>query len=339
VLGLEISHQPKLVSSEIAALWSQYQNDTAAICINKHMLENLKDQEIKIIFQNAISLSEQHLEKIKEFLTAEDFPVPIGFTENDWIPNTEPLFSDNLCLYYINIMSLHGCHGYSGALTTCTRQDVRQYFTQCISETVDLVNRTKDLMLEKGLYARPPAILPPERADFVKNDQFIAGWLGDVRPLSCIEITDIYFNLKKSILAKAMTLAFSQVIKNKKIRKFLSEAMETKDNHIKTFYEVLNQEHLPAPPTFDAEVTDSTNSPFSEKLIMFHVGFLFTTAMIYYGTGWASSPRKDLSPKYMAAIADDAKIGKEWMDLMIDNQWLEEPPMAEDRQKLNMSKK
>lgn len=334
---MENNHNTMLVSSEIAALWSQYQNDTAGMCINKHMLKHLKDQEIKDIFQHAISLSEQHIEKIKEFLKAEGFPIPIGFSENDEIPETGALFSDKLCLFYLNIMSIHGCHGYSGALTTCTRQDIREYYTHCLSSAVDLCNRTKDLMLEKGIYARPPAILPPERSEFVKDDQFLTGWFGDVRALSCIEIADIYFNLKKSILAKAVTMAFSQVVKDKKIRKFLLEAVETKDKHIKIFYEVLNQENLPSPPTFDAEITDSTNSPFSEKLIMFHVGFLFTTAMIYYGTGWASSPRRDLSPKYLDAITDDAQIGKKWMDLMLEKEWLEQPPLAEDRKNLATS--
>lgn len=331
---LESSHKTNLVSSEIAALWSQYQNDTAALCINKYMLKYLKDKEIRDIFQHSIFLSEQHIEKIKEFLTDEGFPIPIGFTENDVVPDAGPLFSDKLCLYYLNIMSIYGCHGYSGALTTCVRQDIREYFTQCISSTVDLCNRSKDSMLEKGIYTRPPAVLPPERADFVKDDQFLAGWFGDIRPLSCIEITDLYFNLKKSILAKAFTIGFSQVVENKKVRKFLLDAMETKDKHIKSFYEVLNQEHLPAPPTFDAEVSNSTISPFSEKLIMFYVGFLFTTAMIYYGTGFASSPRRDLSPKFLSAIADDAKIGKEWIELMLENEWLEQPPLAEDRKKL-----
>ncbi|SFQ92107.1 DUF3231 family protein, partial [Bacillus sp. cl95] len=188
------------------------------------------------------------------------------------------------------------------------------------------------------LYYRPPSILPPDQAEFVQDKNFLAGWLGEVRPLSCIEITDIYFNLKKSILAKALTIAYSQVAESKTIRKFLLDAVNTKDTHIKTFYDILNQENLPAPPTLDAEITDSTSSPFSDKLMMFHTGFLFSTAMIYYGTGWASSPRRDLTPKYLSAISDDAKIGKEWMDLMIKNGWLEQPPLAEDREKLAKNK-
>jgi hypothetical protein len=303
------------------------------------MMKHLKDKEIKDVFEYAISLGTKHLEKIKEFFVSEDFPIPIGFTNHDVIPNTPRLFSDVLCLHFLNIMSIHGCHGYSGALTTSSRHDVREYFTSCGASAVELCNRTKNVMQEKGLYYRPPVVLPLEKPDFVKNDNFLAGWFGEKRPLSCIEITDIYFNLKKSIMAKAITVAFSQVAPSKKVRDFLLKAVKTKDSHINMFNDMLNNENLPAPPTLEAEVTNSTTSPFSEKLMLFLVGFLFSTAMVYYGTGWASSPRRDLSPKYLMAITGDLNIGDDWIDLMIENGWLEQPPLAEDRSQLAMKKK
>ncbi|MFF2448213.1 DUF3231 family protein [Neobacillus sp. NPDC058068] len=328
-----------MTSAEIAALWSQYLNETAGLCFHKHMLEHLEDMEIREIFEFAILLGTQHLEKIKEFLVSEGFPVPIGFTNDDMIPNSPRLFSDVLCLHYLNIMSIHGCHGYSGAVTTCSRQDVRDYYTSCNVSAVELCNRSKNILLEKGQYFRPPTVFPPEKPDFVKNDNFLAGWFGEKRPLSCIEITDIYFNMKKSILTKTLTVAFSQVATSKKVRDFLLKAMNTKDSHVQMFLDLMNSENLPVVPLLDAEITNSTTSPFSEKLMMFQVGFLFSTAMVYYGTGWASSPRRDLTPKYMLAISGDLKIGNDWLDMMIDNGWLEQPPLAEDRKKLAMMKK
>ncbi len=249
------------------------------------------------------------------------------------------LFSDVLCLHYLNIMSIHGCHGYSGAVTTCSRSDVRAYFTRCNVSAVELCNRTKDVLLEKGLYYRSPVVLPPESSDFVKDHNFLTGWFGDKRPLSCIEITDIYFNLKKSIMAKALIVAFSQVAKSKKIRDFFLKAENAKESNIQMFHEILNVENLPTPPTFEAEITDSTTAPFSDKLMMFQIGFLFSTAKVYYGTGWASSPRRDLTPKYIKAISGDLLIGNNWMDLMIKYGWLEQPPLAEDRSELAMTKK
>jgi hypothetical protein len=328
------THNPKLTSAEIAALWSQYLNETAGLCFHRHMMEHLEDKEIKDVFDCAFSLGLTHLEKIKEFLVSEGFPIPVGFTNQDMTPNTPRLFSDVLCLLYLNIMTIHGCHAYSGAITTSSRIDVRNYFTSCNASAVDLCNKTKNIMQEKGVYFRPPTVLPLEKPDFVKNDNFLAGWLGEKRPLSCIEITDIYFNLKKSILAKALTVSFYQIAHSKNIREFLLKALNTKDSHIQMFHDLLNSENLPAPPTLDAEITNSTTSPFSEKLMMFQVGFLFSTAMVYYGTGWASSPRKDLTPKYLMAISGDLKIGGNWIDLMIENGWLEQPPLAEDRKEL-----
>ncbi|MGG3471393.1 DUF3231 family protein [Neobacillus pocheonensis] len=333
------NHETKLTSAEIAAFWTQYLNETAGLCFHQQMMEHLEDKEIKNVFEFAISLSTKNLDKIKEFFISEGFPVPIGFTNQDVIPNTPRLFSDVLCLHFLNIMTIHGCHGYSGAVTTSTRLDVREYFTSCNASAVELVNQTKNVLLEKGLYYRPPVVLPPEKPDFVKDDNFLAGWLGEKRPLSCIEITDIYFNLKKSIMAKAVTVAFCQVAQSKKVRDFLLKAVKTKDSHIRMFNDLLNTENLPAPPTLEAEVSNSTISPFSEKLMMFQVGFLFSTAMVYYGTGWASSPRRDLTPHYMMAISGDVKIGNDWIELMIENGWLEQPPLAENRRELAMEKK
>lgn len=332
-------HTAKLTSAEIAALWTQYMNETAGLCFNAHMLEHIEDTDIKAVFEYAISLGSQHLEKIKKFFASEGFPIPIGFTNQDLISNSPRLFSDTFCLHYLNIISIHGCHGYAGAVTTSSRLDVRDYFTHCSASAVELCNRTKNILLEKGLYFRPPTVMPPERVDFVKDKNFIAGWFGEKRPLSCIEVTDIYFNLKKSILAKAVTTAFSQVVQDKKVRDFMLEDIRVKNYHIEMFHDILNAENLPSPPSFESQITDSTTSPFSDKLMLFHIGFLFSTAMVYYGTGWASSPRRDLAPKYALAITGDLKIGADWIDLMIKNGWFEQPPLNEDRKELAMMKK
>jgi len=61
--------------------------------------------------------------------------------------------------------------------------------------------------------------------------------------------------------------------------------------------------------------------------------------MVYYGTAWASSPRRDLTSRYAAAIASDLKIGGEWLDLMIEESWLEQPPLMENRKALAITGK
>lgn len=337
---LVTKHNPRLTSAEIAVLWTQYQNDTAAICFNKHMMEYIEDKDIKDLFELSMSLISKQLKKIKEFFTDEGYPVPNGFTEQDVNPNKPRLFSDVFCLHYLNIMSIHGCEGYSSAITNSSRSDVLEYYTQCLNSAVELCKQTKKILQEKGLYFRPPVITPPEKTDFVEDKSFLAtGWFSEKRPLSCIEISTLYFNLKKSILAKAITIAFSQVTATQNVKDVLIKATEVKEKHISMFNEVLNNENLTTPPTFEEGISNSTNSPFSDKLMIFHAAFLFSTAMTYYGTGWASSPRKDLTPKFAFAIADDLRIGGVFVDIMIKNAWLEEPPLTSNRSKLINSRK
>lgn len=336
---MDTVHTARLTSAEVAALWTQYINETASICFHKHMMEYIADKDILDVFEYAMSLSTQHLEKVQEFFQSEGFPLPIGFTDNDYTPNSPRLFSDVLCLNYLNIMSLYGCHGYSGAVTTSSRLDVRNYFTNCLANATEICNRTKSVLQEKGLYYRPPVVNPPARTEYIEDKNFLNGWLGEKRPLSSIEITHIYFNLKKSAMTKVLVIMASQVAKSEKVKNFLQKVLKTKAEHIKIFSELLSEENLPVPPIFDAEITNSTVSPFSEKLLMYQIGFLISTAMIYYSTGWASSPRRDLSLKYMSAITRDLKVGNEWTQIMVKNHWLEQPPLAEDRSKLAKSKK
>ncbi|WP_158289583.1 DUF3231 family protein [Paenibacillus flagellatus] len=328
------THHPKLTSAEIAGLWSQYMNETAGLCINRFLHQHVEDANIRALYDYALRLGEKHVDRIRSFLKTDGFPIPVGFSEQDVNLAAPRLFSDALSLHYLNIMSIHGCHGYSGAVTTSSRKDVREYFTECGVSSMQLCNRTKDVLLSKGLYFRPPSISAPDTPEFVRSQSFVSGWFGDKRPLSCVEITDILFNLKKSILAKAALVAFSQVAQAKQVTDFFMEAIQIKEKHIDMLNKALDDDHLPAPPSLDAEISDSTTPPFSDKLMMFLVGFLFSTAMVYYGSGMASSPRKDLISKYTVAIADDMKVGSDWIRIMTDNRWLEQPPLAENRKAL-----
>ncbi|CAG7617455.1 hypothetical protein PAECIP111802_00410 [Paenibacillus allorhizosphaerae] len=317
----------------------QYMNETASLYMNKFLLQNLNDDDIRAIYEYAVHLGEQHVEKIQSFFESESYPIPEAFTEQDVSTKAPKMFSDPLALHYLNIMSIHGCHGYSGAITTSSRKDVREYFSECLASSVKLCNWTKDLLIDKGIYFRPPAITPPERPEFVQSKSFVAGLIGEKRPLTCIEITDILFNLKKSILAKAVLVAFHQVGKSSIVKRFLLEAIEVKEKHIETFAATLDDDNLPAPPTLESEITDTMLSPFSDRLMMFQVGFLFSSAMVYYGSGLASSPRKDLVAKYMMAIGDDMKVSANWLRVMTDHGWMEQPPLTENRKALAMASK
>ncbi|MFZ3590941.1 DUF3231 family protein [Bacillus sp. DJP31] len=147
-----------LTSPEIAALWTQYMNDTLSICFSKYALEIIEDPDIKKIYETSLDLSERHVVKIKEFFNNEQFPIPFGFTEQDVNLNAPRLFLDSFFLNYLLIMIQHEMTGYSVSLQVSSRPDVREYYTECNLEAIKFFNEIMDLLLSKGLYTRPPYI-------------------------------------------------------------------------------------------------------------------------------------------------------------------------------------
>lgn len=325
----------QLSAPEIANLWTQYLRETMAVCIAKFALRHMKDQEIRLIYEHSLGLSEKHINHIAEIFKESNFPIPLGFSDKDVNFEAPPLFSDNLWLEYLHDMVTHGLSGYSIAFSTSVRSDIRKFYYQCNINAMDIYDQSLDLLMTKGLYVRPPSISIPEKIEFINDTNYVNGWLGGRRPLNAIEINNTYFNLKKSILAKALLLGFSQVATNKEVKQFLLKAIYTVQKHLSIFSTSLHQDHLPSPPMWDTEVTSSTISPFSDKLIMYHTGFVFNMGMAYYGVALASSFRRDLAVQCEEAIIRDIKNQDTWTEIMIKKGWFEQPPQAVDRKALS----
>lgn len=326
--------QLKLTSSEIGALWGQYVNESMVHQVNKYMISIIEDTSIREVFDNAIKISENQMQQVSNFILNDGFPLPIGFTEADLNPNIGRLFSDIFCLDYLYLMTIHGLNGHIYSLTTSVRKDLRDFFDSCLTDGKNMYQRTVDLLLEKGHFQRDPYFFPRANPEFIDSKKYLDGFWGDKRPLSAIEIGNISLNLKKSIMAKTLGIAFSQIAGSKEIRKFLTDAVQTSNDHIQLLSKKLKDDNLPVPMSWETEITESTDSPFSDKLILFHTGFLFLTSQSYHGLGLAGSMRSDLILGYERIILKDLTVSKNWFDLMIKNKWLEQPPIAPNRKEI-----
>jgi hypothetical protein len=336
---LNLQNRPSLTSGEIASMWTQYMNDSMALCMNSYLIIHIENQEIKSVFKSSLELGKKHLSVIRKLFSEEGIPIPIGFTNEDVNLEAPRLYSDTFCLNYLHVMSVHGISGYGVSLPSSSRKDVRSFYVECMLDTMELYNHTIDILLANGLYERPPLLAIPEKVSFVKSENFIKGWVSDRRSLNAIEISNISFNLKKSIISKALVVSFYQVAKAKDVRKFLSELEGMANKHIEEFGAKLQENHLPTPLSSEDEITDSTISPFTDKFIMFHSGALVQVALAYYGAAMATSMRADLIAQYSKIIVEDFKGAKNWFDIMIDHKWFEKPPEAVDRGALAKKKK
>ncbi|WP_027409312.1 DUF3231 family protein [Anoxybacteroides tepidamans] len=324
----------RLTAPEVAALWSQYQNDTMAICVYKYMLNIVKDTSIRPILEFALNLAENHVAKVKDYLSQDEFPIPQGFNDADVNLDAPRLFSDEICLTYSYLMAVNGMALYAGAVATSIRKDVRDYFIQCQDESMKLFSESLDLLLQKGFVSRPPYIYPSKGREFIESKRFMGSFLGGKRPLTCVEISHVFWDLKKIQLSKAFTMAFAQVAKSKEVSKHLWRGVEIYAKQIEVMESILSQEQLPSPKSEEAEITNSTVAPFSDRLMMHHKGIFGSTTMALYGTAVGSCQRADLPLHYARFMAELAQYMEDGFSIMIKNKWVEQPPMAEDREAL-----
>jgi len=326
-----------LTAAEISALWLQYMGDSMAVCVYKYFLQIVENQEIKPILESALQLAESHITQNTQFLKSANFQVPVGFTEHDVNLKAPRLFTDQFLLFYTYIMTIHGITAYGLAITNMERQDIQDHFFECLATSKELFQQIVNLAKNSPNFSSVPTIPSPHGAKVMSQTGVIANLMGDKRPLNGSEISNLFFNSKKTGLIKSLSLAFSQVAELEEVRKFMQKNAKFAGKDVESFDTILQQDNLPIPEKWDADITDSTVSPFSDKLIMFHAAFLVNAALSYYGASLGSSLRSDIIVNYNKVFTHAMQAGALCYNMMVKHGWLEKQPEAIDRKSLYKS--
>ncbi|WP_252120809.1 DUF3231 family protein [Halalkalibacter sp. APA_J-10(15)] len=331
--------QIRLTSGEIAQLWAQYMSDSASICMLTYFLEKAEDTDIKSVIAYSLKLSQSHIKKITSIFTAEKHEIPHGFKiEEDVDVHAPRLYSDSYVLNFIHQMSMIGLTTYSGSLSSSVRADITDYYSKCLSETMQLNKMTKNVLLSKGLFIRSPYLPNLEESKFVSKQGFLWDVFGDKRSLVASEVANVFANFQRNALGVATLIGFSQVSQGKDVKKFFIRGIEIGKKHTKLFGGKLEESNLPVPTSWAAEITNSTTYTFSDKLMMFYTSTLIALSVGYYGTGISQSPRVDLGVMYNRLSLEIQLYSEDGANIMIKNKWLEQPPMALNREELIKNK-
>lgn len=143
----------QLTAAEISGLWSQYINDTLTVCVNRYCLEKVEDREMRPIIEWTLDTAKENITIMQELFQKEDFPIPIGFTEQDVNPKAPKLFTDAFFLSYLNHMSRLAMVSSGMALGAATRPDVVAFQKRVLNRGVELLDKTRELMLNQ-VYSR-----------------------------------------------------------------------------------------------------------------------------------------------------------------------------------------
>jgi len=331
---LEDKSKLRLTAAEMSSLWMQYINDSLAACVSSHFLEKVEDEEVRPIIEFSLKTAKENLKIMQEIFEKEEFPIPVGFTDQDVTPNAPRLFSDTFVLMYFHQMAILAMAANCAALGLATRSDVVGLHRRVLEKGVELQNQTRDLMLKQGTFVKPPYISTPDKVDFVKKQQFLAGFFGKKRSITSVEVTHLFLNVQTNALGKALITGFAQIAQSDEVKEYLVRGKQLSQKYIDIFSNFLIKEDLPAPMSWDSSVLDTTSSIFSDKLIMFHVSAMIAAGIGNFGMAIAASPRRDLGMRYATLLPEIALYAEDGANIMIKHGWMEEPPQADDRDEL-----
>ncbi|MCM3690691.1 DUF3231 family protein [Neobacillus niacini] len=333
----KLSPDQPFTAIELGKLWAAYLGNSMSNKILSYFLKNVEDEHVKILLENGYNLTVDFMKTIEKFFTNDKVVIPIGFTEEDVNLGAPRLFEDQFYVHYLKYAAKAGLSLYSIAIPLTLREDIREFFIHCNTTTTILLGQINNVLLEKGYIIKAPTIPVPTKVDFIQKDNYLNGFFGDVRELHALEITHLYDNIENNITSKALLIAFSQVAKKEKVRTYFVKGKDITDKEIQRFQDKMHKGNLPFPSQIDHLVTDSTFSPFSDRIMVFHKVDMFSMKIRSFANSMAVNGRRDIGLMYMKSLSEVALYVEDGANIMIDHGWMEQPPKALDR--VNLSSK
>jgi hypothetical protein len=320
-----------LTSSELGYLWTGFSINEMAKWYLISFYEQAKDQDVKNIYQFALEINIELLNGRKKLLTAEGYPLPVGFNEADINKSVPALFSDRFLLCYLLKGSRLGLEFHMRAFTFSTREDVRQYHNECVNNSRKLDEKVVTLMLNKGMYWRTPTLPAPTAHEKIQKSSYLDGWIGDTRPLNSMEIANLYANIELLIMIETLCIGFAQSTEKEEFVDLFQKGGTLAKNQYCSLLEHITMDGLPIPPSYSAEMTDSTKRIFSDRIMVTHMAGLYGSLISQYGFALGSVMKHDLLTTYTSLISKAGAFSEKITRFLIDKEWLEKVPGAVSR--------
>ncbi|RFB15330.1 DUF3231 family protein [Bacillus sp. HNG] len=321
-----------LTASELGYLWTGYSINEMSMWYLTIFQEHSKDGEIKNLYEYALENTIKMLRTRNEILSNAGYPIPVGFSKSDIDKNSPSLFSDRFLLIYLHKATRLGLEFHSKALSLSTRADVRKYNMECLQSTIGLYERVVDLLLSKGIYWRTPHLPTPTSPEHIHRSSYLNGWFGSTRPMNSMEIANLYSIIDLLNITETLFTGFAQTTDSVETLELLSNGVTVVKKQSHALTDLLQEEHLPTPPVYSAEVTDSKKRVFSDRIIVSHMAGLFGSLLSLYGYSLGSVMKHDLLAAYIAQIAKAGAFSEKVTKFLIKKEWLEKVPGAIQRE-------
>lgn len=331
----------QLTSTELGTLWMVYISNSAVLILSKAFKDKTTDKEVQSILNSYIRDLQNINNIIMDIFNQEKAVIPIGFDERDIFKETPPLYDDIFHIMFVRQMTkLHLGHSAVYSAMSYMRE-VNDVFKQNYDTANKYYVIATDYLLKIGVLARPPYVTMPKEVEFIEDKNYMSGLnpFSDKRSLNTIEVGYITEAILNNIFGMQLITGFAQVAKENEVKEYFIEGKELAKKIISSFSETLLQSDIQPPSTGAGKATDSTQPPFSDKLMMFITSLITNSAMGYNALGISFSMRSDLPAKLSLVTIDTFNYAKKGGKIMIKHKWMEEPPQMEDRNQLTKMKK
>jgi len=337
---MTIEAKIQITSSELGALWMTYQSTSAAVVMFDLFKSKVVNKEAQNILSTYIIDAQDIKNKITYVFNEEDAVIPIGFDERDIVRAAPALFDDIFCIMFLRqMMKLNRGHSSVFSAISHTKEVL-----DILKLNYDIADKyyvmTTNYLLGKGVLAKPPSVTMPKHVEFIENKLYMSGYniLSEKRSLNTIEVGYINEAIENNILGMQLMTGFAQVATENEVKLYFIEGKEISKNIITELSAVLLQSDIQPPSTWTGKATDSTKAPFSDKLMMYLISLISSSALGFNALGTSFSMRGDLHVKLALIVKNIFSYSKKGGKIMIQHKWMEEPPQMEDRNQLTKLK-
>jgi hypothetical protein len=326
----------QLTSSELGTLWMTYQSTSASLLMYDLMKEKTIDKEAQNILTSYISEAQNIKNEIVKVFKSEKAVIPIGFDERDVIREATPLFDDIFNIMYLRqIIKMNFQHSAIFSAMSYMKE-VHDIFKLNYDIADKYYVIATNYLLGKGVLTRPPYVTMPKQVEFIEDKNYMSGFniLSDKRALNTIEIGYINEAIQSNVFGMQLMTGFAQVAKENEVKKYFIQGKELSKKIVTELSNIMMQSDIQPPSTWAGKATDSTNPPFTDKLMMYITSLISSSAVAFNVLGTTYSMRSDLQLKLGLISKDIFQFAKEGAELMIKHRWMEEPPQMEDRNQL-----
>ncbi len=326
----------QLSAGELAHCWEQLTENSMSVVILEYLTITSETEEVSSLCREAKNISESAMHFCESVLRADNYPIAKGFNiKKDLNPNAPKIYTDVYIMFYLNNFAKLGMSLTSMAFSDSAREDVRNFFHKQLQNMETLFSQTTSVLLEKGVFVRPPLIASTHETQPMAHKGFLGNFFNDNRELTAREANELHKNVFMNYIGKNLLIGFIQCTSNQKLKALFQHGKQLSLDIMDKLSSILIQNDLPISMTWDTNVLDAQTAPFSEKLMTFHIEQLNRFGVANYGYSAAVSTRKDLKTTYAKIIADVYQYEVNIKSFMLNNEWMEKPPVALNRDKLS----